>query len=743
MEIVQYYEAYEAALKEGHKVDLRCLNFIFLGPPRSGKSSMRRRLLRIIMNLNTDGIQSLSTGVELQEVYMNKADGWWSMKKGTDQPSDDEKDIITLARLYYSLICNGIYSTESHSEQEQSRDHPNSATDSSVAVPNVYQMEQSTKVVDETNSTPVSSTEPTATSTLSESEVKEVESAVRKLQSILRSTDPKDLLNILTLLIMTDVGGQTEFLDMLPSLTIGSAFYLLFFPLHEDLNEVRSAHFHDSEGDIVLNKHYKNMEVLHQALATIACFSGEDGRQRKETVHSASIASCALLVGTHKDMVTDEMLAQKEEEIEKQVFLPKLYQGRFLKRSSTGKPFITVDNFYGTEESEMLSIRSEIEQNIKAIFPKVTVPASWVMFRVALQLLNKTVISLSQCEEIARRMQLTTQDVKHALWFFHHRMGSLLYYPQIRSMEDKVLSTPDVIFKSITELIINHFKCDNPNVTDGCVGEFLEKGLFSLSDIGKSRNGEISGDQLVDILKYHGLIAEVKYDKADTESCDIEHDQLANISCEMSLNKNSSIPAERKFIIPALLKYATGGELELPHSQAAPLMVSFESGFVPFGIFCALISKLISLQSPLIPMWELHGNEVKKNRVEFKIDCSHNITFISRQDRFEIHISQTSRPGSKWSLPDICSTVQQTVVNVLDGVISNIRYGHGNNFLLPANRPFNLAFTCCDCSNGDHHLMIVKKEASYAECIKQHTHVNLKKEHSIWYNQVSSLNIKH
>ena len=112
---------------------------------------------------------------------------------------------------------------------------------------------------------------------LADSEEIEIKDAFKKLTTILQSDSPEDLkrlLEELTMINMTDVGGQPAFLDMLPALTIGPALYLLFFRLDQDLDKHYPVRFHPAESkeDIVLESSYCIKEVLHQCLASICLF---------------------------------------------------------------------------------------------------------------------------------------------------------------------------------------------------------------------------------------------------------------------------------------------------------------------------------------------------------------------------------------------------------------------------------------------------------------------------------------
>ena len=61
LENQSHYDAYQQALKEGVPIPLKYLKVLFFGPPRTGKSSMRRRLVGEILNLANEPVQA-STG---------------------------------------------------------------------------------------------------------------------------------------------------------------------------------------------------------------------------------------------------------------------------------------------------------------------------------------------------------------------------------------------------------------------------------------------------------------------------------------------------------------------------------------------------------------------------------------------------------------------------------------------------------------------------------------------------------
>ena len=155
VENFKHYEAYEAALQGGLHLTLRYLKFLFFGPPRSGKSSARRRLLKDIINLHSLGETSISTGVaETSDVIIKKlsseaaavADSheWWSMKrsnegnKSTEIDKYSESDLGYLAQFFFQLISKHSIAPVSSTEPDSKLDiSDQSSTDSPTPDSNV------------------------------------------------------------------------------------------------------------------------------------------------------------------------------------------------------------------------------------------------------------------------------------------------------------------------------------------------------------------------------------------------------------------------------------------------------------------------------------------------------------------------------------------------------------------------------------------------------------------------------
>ena len=225
LENFQHYEAYKAALQEGQFLNLHYLKFLFFGPPRSGKSSTRRRLLHEIINLSSLGMPSVSTELaETNDVIIKKLTSesaaisnshWWSMKRSKEdrraghQDMFSERDLGYIAQLYFRLISTRSIPTTSMPDHDDSDTAPHPVPDSNAELEEDHGNQFSA----------------------SPEEI-EVDNVLEKLTRILKSNSQEELqefLEALSMVNMMDVGGQPAFLDALPALTIGPALYMLFF----------------------------------------------------------------------------------------------------------------------------------------------------------------------------------------------------------------------------------------------------------------------------------------------------------------------------------------------------------------------------------------------------------------------------------------------------------------------------------------------------------------------------------
>ena len=103
-------------------------------------------------------------------------------------------------------------------------------------------------------------------------------------------------------------------------------------------------------------------EVMFQALSTIACFSGafsdEDDISSGETKQSKSKV---MFVGTHRDLVSEEVFRKKDEDLQKKIECTEFYERGIVEYVSEDQLMLAVDNCTG-DQAEIEGINGKGNQ---------------------------------------------------------------------------------------------------------------------------------------------------------------------------------------------------------------------------------------------------------------------------------------------------------------------------------------------------------------------------------------------
>ena len=434
-------------------IKIRCVRFIYLGLPRSGKTTFLLRLLGDILNITSegkymDGKERPSTGVAKDEgmavTNWGIAGEKWSRIKGFK----NEADILT------QFINQLVIPDGSETPQE-------------IDMGNVLSF----------------------------------------LDGAIESEDWNTIeyvLKDMTLMINTDTGGHAEFLDLHSSLVHGPSLNLLFSSLKDSLHDYFNIRYTDENGKSTepVDSDMTVEEVLFQALSSIACF-GCSKRVEGGT-------SKVMFVGTHahKDEVSPEDFDKKDRLLQNTIKATAFYDRDFIEFFSKGQLMLKVDNMKGDKE-EMDEIRTCLNNVIKNSFKEIEIRASWLILSLYIRHTKEYQMSLKDCEKIASNLGIIgSADLKKALLFLHHNLGVLLYYPTIKELKDKVICNTQIVYDSATNLIKNSFTFKN--VGEMAEERFKKKAMFTLEclkrvpllDIEK----KLSWDELVKLLEYLRII---------------------------------------------------------------------------------------------------------------------------------------------------------------------------------------------------------------------------------------------
>ena len=691
-----FTNVYQEALKnERHQISMQVFRMILCGIPRTGKTTFWKRLAKV-KGFQPSEISPSTSALECHMISANK-------KKDATSPHLESAMLFDL-HLYEDTSdlkkeALTIYKHILATKQPKSETNNSAQTKTSLDLPSVQAkaIDEETKTADEGTK----SIEETALSTekalspvslpkaavINENDPisQEIENYFEELNSLLKSGENlPDIPLIKKICSLADIGGQRAFLEMLPTVTIGKALYLLFFSYENFETKLsETVQMKANPTEICTGTQYKQMEVIMQSLICVS------------TTSKISSDNVALLVGTHVDKVEPKDVDHVNDIIQEKI-----------------KPFLDNETLVYAKKSELVLevsiqpnnrcsdnpedyqevIMNLVEKRLKCSESE-KLPASWYMFSIILrrmQLAGHSVLQYSHCELIAKKLHIKKMQLQSLLSRMHKILGIIIYFPEVEQLKDMVICDPAVVYKGISELIFNSFdETSHPKLCKRLKkwGVFMTKELKEQCNAQEGYHLQLS--KLIILLQHLGIIAPVNVIKSvdsDTPSGEPEHQDYT----EHSIHP--------QYLIPCILDDAKHTDLNVHIHEAQmcsiiPLRVYFSCGFAPMGGFCYLFTKLIS--NNYDKGWQLLlpdiFNDITKNdmywrnKVTFKVDENYIVTLLSTHEYYEIHIifsqpMQTIMLGSDGH--QICKKVWNAVSNVLSNSL---------------NQPLQHYKTACEC----------------------------------------------
>ena len=382
-------ELYRIAMVNDQKVSLSYTKILALGPGQVGKSTFLYRLLGIMRgNIQTADPKTQpqsSTGMaELREAcitYTSRtgaltAESWEVFDENSDlqcqldglmsllnkrkpnnrlAESDAADNQLVLTKGEFSSSGSGTYQNstgEPIREPLQQKEND----DVSIKENHKQQMNVYSNTIIE-NDASASSTVQSETSHLCP-QLSSIEKVIAEFNRLLDNckhapgkTKFRMLFNV------ADIGGQPAFLEMLPSLTIGPALYLVIMKLLQGLTTRYPVAFKCKEEKglkLCKNYTYTSEEVIFTALSSIACFGNSDEDVEKyvtKTGDKKQTNSLALLVGTFSDEIKDKNVLDKinhnlKQQLEETDFVSTglVYSSSFLQVNNYSAEDIEIEN---------------------------------------------------------------------------------------------------------------------------------------------------------------------------------------------------------------------------------------------------------------------------------------------------------------------------------------------------------------------------------------------------------------
>ena len=403
-----------------------------------------------------------------------------------------------------------------------------------------------------------------------------------------------------------------------------------------------------------------------------------------------------VMIGTHKDKVRrhfweSKQLIQDSIDAKNQklrdMLLPTFKKGILYFEERTNSVLFPMNSKSPGrgEKASAEKIRTALSRN-RPSHPR-KLPLQWLGLEIILeeitQQLNRGVLSMNECLEIANRLHIDESALEAALIYFDE-LSLVIYYPDI--LPEVVFTNPQVLLDKISELVKVHHdikKCSPDHAESEAWQEFFNNALITI---------EFFSQEFFEEHYVPGLF---------------QPEHLMKLFRRLLIFADH---AEGKYFVPCLLRMLAEKELAKMRLSnvplAAPLVLHFPDGPPRRGIFCAFISFLTSPENHYPHPWKLKipGKSVTpdclyRNCIQFTIpeaDIPCCVTVIDTLLQFEVHVDISEQPES-----DFCSSIKHAITAGLQK--ANLTLGYTNS--TPS-----FAFLC-PCGEGEPHPAKIGKKS--------------------------------
>lgn len=477
--------------------------------------------------------------------------------------------------------------------------------------------------------------------------------------------EPHPIWDILTLL---DTGGQPQFINMLPAINTSATITFLVLNMMggvEMLDEKVLVHY-NKDGNVPSK--YKSYPMNYTNKDLIKCLVAllKDSIVKNipplpvEYVSKEAKESKPGLcfIGTHLDKVkqgdVNDISGKLDEIVEE------LETSNSINILHLNKMLLAVDNTIAGKECPQNNIVNKIQLQIKEMMENVAVyevPITWIILELEIrQECNKKMKSFMPFSDVVKLYESiavcnhdatkTELQVRTALQF-HHRFGVLLYFHDVPGMNEFVVSNPQWLFANLTNLVTCSF--EEMFVDHGDLGRLKSSGILSKNLIEKINTDSLEGiniEYFLELLKYLRVIT--PYPTKDSS------DYLMLTILESYKGQNK--------ILGDISSY-----------QCVELLMQFQSGTFPRGVFCCLVVQLVENRSD---DWELQTNKncIYENLVTFYIKAGYYLFILDKISHIEIQL----RPVREVHESIYCD-VQQSITTALLEICSHshndLKYG--------------------------------------------------------------------
>ena len=306
-----------------------------------------------------------------------------------------------------------------------------------------------------------------------------------------------------------------------------------------------------------------------------------------------------FMVATHIDLIGDSeaVKARKREIIDQLVVL--LKDQPFAKhipgvenglREALEKNCFFISNKVRNEE-ELDRLRSLLVEALWYIKNREH-PVVFLNIEKSLLSLDKVTISTTEFHKIAHESGFFAEpesvEIKGVLAHFHSK-GTILHFPQVKSLKDMVVLSPDWLTKLFSYIIVAHpyvLECNYSLQFERLGNHGILQEDFITYMVNKFNKEQekfglpISTKQAIEFAQLFGFVAEVH-----SNTCFLEELHQPPVS------------EKRVFIVPPMLPLKLPDDVKLPDDkdpQARIVYFKFSEGFIPLMVFFQMLSACVN-----------------------------------------------------------------------------------------------------------------------------------------------------
>ena len=510
-------------------------------------------------------------------------------------------------------------------------------------------------------------------------------------------------------LYLRDTGGQVEFQEMLPLLISGPSIFFFVFRVDLDFQSKFTVEYRTGESE-PLNSYTSSItteEALLQCLASVYAMDTTGGIRVK--THKPLV----FIVGTHIDQLgpsADAKIIELDQQIDLLIKKNGFQDIVQYADKNQNRVFFPVDNTSESDEA-FKKIRSNVNSLIYGRDEfAIEYPVNYLLLCLDLQNEKRNILTMGDFRALASRHCIEGDDVFHLLQFLHLRIGIVRYY-DAEGLRDIIVIEPQVLFNTITDLVVKTFSCKA--LTSSEVSEFEKKGLFTASVLKSVINSsalsrEIASGDSISVDKFVQLLVHLRIITPFTAAKD----------------------QEVKYFIPCVLNHVPESTEEALKTDILPLAVKFQCNHSPKGVFGVLVSHLLTpnVDNASDLKFLLMKEKIFKDQVSFEVGFSGEVSLTIFSSHLEIKFFPYPSEDSELPIEEICCGIREILEELIHSSLRDLHYSEDR--VQP-----KMCFECQEIDCPELHPVTRGNQFHKMLCTTAHKIIHLPPQARCWYGE--------